>query len=311
MKNANVNGIIRLRINSDGDGVRSVVFVHSCPLSCVWCCNPETRFGENYKTVSTDELYDLIKRDIIYFAETGGGVTFSGGEPLLYSDFIREFCEKYGDQFSVNIETSLFSEYGNIRSLLPYVDEWFIDWKQADPTLHEQFTGVSNERILENLKRLSADAAGARITVTYPIVPGYTDQKENTAAIIRFMRDHGLARIELHPYRKHREEKYIKHDLPFAEMPVVRQETLYSIESQLSTSGIAVIHRETATERRKCDVLKDIRKRVVSRNGLNVDFCECTFHGHCVGTCPKCEEELKEMNALLAAHRKGENNAAV
>ena len=77
-----VNSIIRLRINSDGEGVRSVIFLQDCPLSCVWCCNPETRFGNRYKEVTVEQLYELIARDQVYFDSTNGGITFSGGEPL-------------------------------------------------------------------------------------------------------------------------------------------------------------------------------------------------------------------------------------
>lgn len=82
------------------------------------------RIGCNFYTVAhhtTAELYDLIRRDSIYFSETNGGVTFSGGEPLLHADFIKEFCEKYGTQFNINIETSLFSNFDRIHMLTSYI----------------------------------------------------------------------------------------------------------------------------------------------------------------------------------------------
>lgn len=108
---AKVNSIVRLRVNSDGNGVRDVVFFQGCPLKCIWCCNPETHYSNNCEVISVDELYQLISRDLIYFCESKGGITFSGGEPLLNIDFIVEFLKKYGHLFNANIETSLYADF--------------------------------------------------------------------------------------------------------------------------------------------------------------------------------------------------------
>lgn len=300
METADVSCIIRLRVNSDGDGVRSVVFLYGCPLSCVWCCNPETRFGGKFKTLTTAELYELIKRDEIYFRETNGGVTFSGGEPLLHAAFIQEFCEQYGNDMTVNIETSLCSDFEVISMLIPYINEWMVDWKQADAALHAQFTGYSNSLIHENLKKLASEVDAGKITVTYPVIPGYTDQDENVGALIEFMHEAGLSRIEYHPYRKRREEKYRKAGLSFSVIPSLDRDKLWAIEKRISATGIKTVKRDMAVERRKCDVLKDIRKQVAARHELDVDFRECTFRGRCAGTCPKCEEELSQINQQLS-----------
>ena len=301
METAKVRCVVRLRINSDGNGVRSVVFLYGCPLSCIWCCNPETRLGEKYKNVTTEELYDLVKRDSIYFSETNGGVTFSGGEPLLYADFIKEFCEKYGQRFNVNIETSLFSDFDRIQVLVPFINDWYIDWKQADSELHEKYTGYGNEQILNNLKKLSMLVKPRQITITYPVIPGYTNQEDNVFAMIRFMRENGISQIELHPYRKRREEKYKKYGLSYVVIEPIRRDDLIAIEQQLSSAGIVIVRRAAAIERRKCDVLKDIRKKIALRNNLSVDFRDCTFRGRCAGTCPKCEEELTQINEQLSS----------
>ena len=121
-----VNSIIRLRINSDGEGVRSVIFLQDCPLSCVWCCNPETRFGSRYKEVTVEQLYELIARDQVYFDATNGGITFSGGEPLSQANFIVNFMTEYGHLFNCNIETSLFASYETIEKVVPYINEWYV-----------------------------------------------------------------------------------------------------------------------------------------------------------------------------------------
>ncbi len=127
-----INRIVRLRINSDGDGVRSVVFLQNCPLSCLWCCNPETRFGKKFYEKDTDELYELVKRDIPYFDYSEGGVTFTGGEPLLQSDYIIEFAEKHSDIGNIDIETSLYADTEIVTKITPYINEWIIDYKCHD-----------------------------------------------------------------------------------------------------------------------------------------------------------------------------------
>ena len=152
---SDIHHITRLRINSDGEGVRSVIFVHGCPLNCFWCCNPETRFADNFKTLTPEQLNDYIKKDKAYFQNSNGGVTFCGGEPLLYADFIEEYIKEYCTDFSVNIETSLYVEQTELIKLLPLVNEWYIDFKIFDEQKHIEYTGRSNELIKENLRFLT------------------------------------------------------------------------------------------------------------------------------------------------------------
>jgi len=117
MLKANISSITRLRINEDGPGVRSVIFMCDCPLNCVWCCNPEICLSKSFKTLSVDELYGYISKDIPYFVNSGGGITFSGGEPLLHTDYIKRFIDKYCNSFSVALETSLYTDVLNVEIL--------------------------------------------------------------------------------------------------------------------------------------------------------------------------------------------------
>lgn len=291
-----INTIIRLRINSDGEGVRTVVFFHDCPLSCVWCCNPETRFGNLYKQISVDELYDLISRDQIYFEMSGGGVTFSGGEPLLYADFIEQFIIKYGNGLNVNIETSLFADFEKVEKLIPYIDEWYIDFKCADENMQKKYTGLSNVKIRDNIKKLSELVGHNQIIITYPIITGVNDSVDNVVQMIEFMKECGVDKVELHPYRKNSEKKYEKLNLEHNEIAPLPNETVFLIRRLFRENGINIIERNVRQERRKCDYLKDIRRKYCAANEIPLKIDECNFKGRCTGTCPKCESELDFIN---------------
>ena len=111
--------ILRHRVGTDGTGIRTLIIVAGCPLRCQNCINPETWDGtETIKAYSLEELYDEIKIDDIYFKATNGGITFGGGEPALYAEFIANFVELYCDKWNVGLETSLYVPWENIQLLI-------------------------------------------------------------------------------------------------------------------------------------------------------------------------------------------------
>lgn len=297
-----VKTIIRLRINSDGDGVRSVVFLYGCPLSCKWCCNPETRVGNEYQSLTPGQLLGFLDRDRIYFRESGGGVTFSGGEPLMQYAFIREFSRLAGTDFPINIETSLHAPREAVAALAPLIHHWFVDFKAPSDEDHVAFTGVPRGQILENLQWLVSRVGAERITITCPIIPGFTDSGEYVAALTGKMRELGLTTAELHPHRKHSEAKYAPLGLESAGIPGLSEERLSQIRTALKDAGIRTEGKPPCTERRKCDVLKEIRRIVSVRYGIPVEIPECGFRGKCPGTCPQCEKELDTINNWLRLH---------
>ena len=292
---ANINVIIRLRIDSDGDGVRTVVFFYGCPLQCVWCCNPETRFSEKYTVLDTNNLYDLIARDLIYFNATDGGVTFSGGEPLLYADFINKFLNEH-NCIKANIETSLYGSFDNIEKIASQIDEWYIDFKLFDEEKHKVFTDVSNDLIKSNIVKLSKLVERDKIILTFPVIPSVNDSDDNIKQMIAFMKDCGLNKVEIHPYRKKSEMKYGKLGLEqhtFEELSSIKH---FHIKKMFSESRIVVLERRPIIERSKCEVLKDIRRKYCKENSIGLNIEDCNYQGRCTGTCPKCEEELKIIN---------------
>ncbi len=296
LKIGKVNSIIRLRINSDGEGVRSVVFLQNCPLSCVWCCNPETRCGNKYKEVNVEQLYDLIARDQIYFDATGGGITFSGGEPFAQIEFVKDFLIKYSDLFTCNIETSLYTSFEHIESIIPFINEWYIDFKLFDESKHIEYTGVSNQIIKQNLKFLASKIDTAKIIVAFPIITGINDSVENVENMINFMKSVKLHRVEFHPYRKNREKKNQKLGLEYEAIDPLSPAILLRITDQFERNNIEIVKHDTQVERAKCNVLKSIRREFCKTNSIPLAIEECTYNGRCVGTCPKCEDELGYIN---------------
>lgn len=298
----NVKTIIRLRINSDGNGVRSVVFLYGCPLSCKWCCNPETRFGDQFREITPEQLLELIARDLIYFQESGGGITFSGGEPLMQYAFIREFACLTRGLFPINLETSLFAPRQAVAELIPLIDHWYIDFKAPTEELHRKFTGVPQTPILENLSFLASQIPPEEITMTYPVIPGFTATESCAAALIGVMQKNGLTQTELHPHRKKSEEKYASVGQESAGIPSLPREDLLHIRKLLQNAGLQTEGSTPILERRKCDVLKAIRRTVAARHSIPVDIPDCTYRGNCPGTCPKCEQELAQINTWLYLH---------
>ena len=135
-------GIARHRFSTDGDGVTTLVAFHGCPLRCRYCLNPQSLGdGGRFREYSLEELYAETCIDELYFIATNGGVTFGGGEPCLYADFIREFHKLCGASWRLNLETSLNVPSVNIETLLPVVNTMIIDIKDMNPEIYSSYTG--------------------------------------------------------------------------------------------------------------------------------------------------------------------------
>ena len=174
----------------DGPGIRVTFFMKGCPLACTWCHNPEgiSRFPETINETdkvgimefsreevvgngySTSDVIKVLEKDRIFIDESGGGITFSGGEPLLQTDFLVETlnsCKALG--YHTAIDTSGYSSTKSFSSILPYTDLFLYDLKHIDNNKHIELTGVPNTRILENYKFLVQ--GGKDIMVRIPIIP--------------------------------------------------------------------------------------------------------------------------------------------
>ena len=173
---------------------------------CVDACLGEA-LVLSHREMSVDEVMREVIKDKTYYRFSGGGVTASGGECLLYPDFLRELfssCRKEG--ISTCIESALFVPRENVSSLLELTDEFIVDLKIFDPTEHKKYTGVDNSRILENIKYLAENHGD--LLVRTPLIPGATDSEENLFAILDFLSSVGVTRWELLRYNPLAGNKY-------------------------------------------------------------------------------------------------------
>ena len=173
-------GIVRHRLATDGKGVTTLVAFHSCPLRCRYCLNPQCLDPDMvWRTVTTSELLNELLLDNLYFLATGGGVTFGGGEPLLRSEFIEEFCRIKPAEWKVNIETSLNVDRPHLERVLPHIDQFFIDIKDTNPSIYKQYTTRDNAQVLDNLQWLiEHDGMAEKILVRLPHIPNHNTQDD-------------------------------------------------------------------------------------------------------------------------------------
>lgn len=212
----------------DGPGIRTLVFLKGCPLRCQWCCNPESHRiepqamlvnGEEEtvgKKVSVAELMADIRKDVIYYRRSGGGITLSGGEVLLQPEFtaaILKACKAEG--FHTAMETTAYADFSIIERLLPWLDLAMCDLKHVDPVKHKRFTGMTNERILENLRRIAL--SDTPLVIRVPVVPTFNATPAEIGMIAAYAATlPGVEQLHLLPYHRLGESKYNGLGQPYA-----------------------------------------------------------------------------------------------
>ena len=173
----------RLRMQTDGKGVTTLVCFHGCPLRCKWCINPFSFDPETRRESMTAQmLYDRVKLDELYFLATGGGVTFGGGEPLLYAPFLEEFRQICGEGWHLCAETSLNVPQQQVEIAARCIDHFFVDCKDTNPEIYRSYTGRDNTRMLENLRCLLELVGPERITVRLPLIPEFNAEEDRIAS---------------------------------------------------------------------------------------------------------------------------------
>lgn len=172
-----ISHIGRLRMGIDGKGIRTLILFQQCPLRCKYCLNSFTwDHSKDAKMLSVSELYQAILIDRPYLLATNGGITFGGGEPLLYSDAIKAFSEIDQDDFSICLETSLHVPKENLKQVIDIVDKYYIDIKSMDPEVYLAYTGGCIDTVMENLKYLLEKVEVEKIVVRIPTIPGFVDK---------------------------------------------------------------------------------------------------------------------------------------
>ena len=240
MEKAVVFNIMRYGVH-DGPGIRTTVFFKGCPLSCKWCHNPESidsrpqvvfdpkkcikcgycekrpmagcptgaRETIGYE-ISAGELMKEIKKDLPFYEQSGGGVTFSGGEPLFQADFLLAALECCGEEhINTAIDTSGYCDTGALLKAAETANYFLYDIKFIDSEKHEKYCKAQNGLILENLERLAETKA--KIFVRIPIIPAINDDMQEMTAIYDFICDiKNIQAVHLLPYHNIHINKYRK-----------------------------------------------------------------------------------------------------
>jgi pyruvate formate lyase activating enzyme len=248
----------------DGPGIRVTVFMKGCPLSCRWCHNPEGIFPCQETVVSkyrvggkefskteevgtwytVGELLAILDRERVFMNQSGGGVTFSGGEPMLQSEFLlavlRE-CRNAG--FHTTVDTSGYSLTSNYKAIVPFTDLFLFDIKHLDAQKHLEATGVTNSGILENFSFLLNNAR--EVALRFPVIPGFNDDSDHVGRVISLVgreKTESLKRINLLPFHKIGSSKYRKFNLPWlmdgVEPP--SKEEMHELKNLFQSTGIKV-----------------------------------------------------------------------
>lgn len=172
-------GICRHRLVTDGQGVTTLVAFHGCPLRCQYCLNAQCLRSDGvWRQMTVQEILDEVTVDDLYFKATNGGITFGGGEPLLRSDEIADFCKRRPMEWRIYVETSLNVERRAVEAVAPYVDHYYIDVKDMNPDIYRRYTSIDNCRVWENLRWLAGHVDLQKVTVRLPLIPGYNTQED-------------------------------------------------------------------------------------------------------------------------------------
>lgn len=205
----------------DGHGIRTIVFLKGCVLRCRWCCNPES---QEYKIqtmmvqgkpktigrdVTVEEVMQEVEKDRAYYRRSGGGLTLSGGESLCQPEFARDLLRAAKEAgITTAMESMACAKWEVIESILPYLDQYLMDIKHINPEKHKEFTGRSNELMLENARKVAASGM-TELSIRVPVIPTFNDTPEEIRDIARFAdKLPGVKRIHLLPYHRLGQDKY-------------------------------------------------------------------------------------------------------
>lgn len=199
--NAPIVTCARHRMQCDGQGITTLVVFYGCPLRCRWCINPFTYDPAVRRTMMTpQQLYDRVKIDDLYFLATGGGITFGGGEPLLYPDFLAQFREIAPESWHICAETSLVVPWENVEKAAGCIDLFYVDCKDANPEIYRSYTGADNQRMIENLQKLLALVSPRRIILRIPLIPEYNTAEDQLISRL-FFEKMGITQFDLFSYQ--------------------------------------------------------------------------------------------------------------
>lgn len=205
----------------DGNGIRTIVFLKGCVLRCRWCCNPESQEYDIQtmmvqgkpkvigRDVTVAEVMKTVEKDRQYYWRTGGGLTLSGGESLCQPEFARALLQAAQESgISTAMESMGCAKWETIEKLLPYLDQYLLDIKHMNPRKHKEFTGRSNELMIENAMKI-AKSGMTELSIRVPVIPGFNDTEEEIRQIAAYTATlPNVKRMHLLPYHRLGQDKY-------------------------------------------------------------------------------------------------------
>lgn len=242
----------------DGSGIRTVVFFKGCPLRCYWCSNPESQNGKpeemwntarkkktivgEYKTI--DEIVDEVMKDVLFYEESGGGVTLSGGEVLYQAEFATELLKELKKKgIHTASETTGYANREVFANYIKQVDALYFDVKHYDPEKHREGIGVTNELILENLKYAIENHED--LVVRIPVIPNFNDDINDAEQFAHLFNQMDIKKIELLPFHQFGQKKYedLNRDYKMTDIPQLHTEDLDYFRDIMENHNISCLVR--------------------------------------------------------------------
>ncbi len=217
----------------DGPGIRLVIFLQGCPLRCVYCHNPDSHPLDGGEEMTVEALLELYRKNRAFYQK--GGITLSGGEPLLQAEFATElFARAHAEGIHTALDTSGITFDGSDRydALLANTDLVLLDIKAMDEALHRRLTGADNQNVLAFARYLAEKQVP--VWLRHVVVPGYNDDRASLEAVGRWMATlPNVSGLEVLPYHTMGVPKYKALGRP------------YPLE------GVPPLSKEAATQARK------------------------------------------------------------
>ena len=225
----------------DGPGTRMTVFLSGCPLRCLYCHNPDTMFAAKGQPVRLDDLVGRLKRYRMIFRTTGGGLTVSGGEPLMQPAFVGRLLHE-AQQLGIHtaIDTSGFLGVNASDALLDDLNLVLLDIKSGIPEVYRKATGRELQPTLDFARRLS-ERGTEEVWIRFVLVPGLTDAVENVEAVADVVEQISVVtRVEVLPFHQMGRDKWATLDLPYelADTSPPSKELTERVREQFRARGI-------------------------------------------------------------------------
>ncbi|MGK7898956.1 MAG: pyruvate formate-lyase-activating protein [Xenococcus sp. (in: cyanobacteria)] len=227
----------------DGPGIRYVIFTQGCPLRCLYCHNPDCRPPDDGMEVTVDKLMGDLQRYLSYIKFSGGGVTITGGEPLMQQEFVAEVfrrCQKLG--IHTALDTSGYVQLDTAKSVLSYVNLVLLDIKSFDPKIYDQVTRVSLKPTLNFARYLNE--INKPTWIRFVLVPNLTDSINNIKGLAQFIAElKNVERVEILPFHKMGEYKWeqLDYDYQLKDTPTASPELVAKAKKIFQEYNISVI----------------------------------------------------------------------